>query len=167
MDGIAFKNDWMGIFKKYRYVFLIFLVGLFLMLLPTTDTKKAPEPAVQSPEESPSLQSQLSTLLSRIDGAGNVEVLLTEASGPQTYYQSDDTLSTSENSKDQRKDTVIITNSGRGEAGLVRRIDPPVYQGAVILCQGADNANIRLSIVEAVSNATGLTTDKIAVLKMK
>ena len=79
----------------------------------------------------------------------------------------DDDITYAENSRDTRKKTVVVTGSSREETGLVSQLLPPTYRGAVILCQGADNAQVRLSIVEAVSNATGLSTDKISVLKMK
>ena len=166
MEGIDIKRDGLEILKKYRYVILILLIGLFFMLVPET-SEKAQEPEPQAVVVESSLQTELSIILSKIAGAGNVEVLLTEASGSQTYYQADEMLSTDENTKDQRRDTVIVTNSSREETGLIRRVDPPVYQGAIVLCQGADDARVRLSIVEAVSNATGLTTNKITVLKMK
>lgn len=166
MEGIDIKRDGLEILKKYRYVFLILLIGLFFMLVPET-SEKAQEPEPQAVVVESSLQTELGIILSKIAGAGNVEVLLTEASGSQTYYQADEMLSTDENTKDQRRDTVIVTNSSREETGLIRRVDPPVYQGAIVLCQGADDARVRLSIVEAVSNATGLTTNKITVLKMK
>ena len=39
--------------------------------------------------------------------------------------------------------------------------------GAIVVCQGGDNATVRLAIIEAVSNVTGLGADKISVLKMK
>ena len=166
MEGIDIKRDGLEILKKYRYVILILLIGLFFMLVPES-SEKAQEPEPQAVVVESSLQTELSIILSKIAGAGNVEVLLTEASGSQTYYLADETLSTDENTKDQRRDTVIVTNSSREETGLIRRVDPPVYQGAIVLCQGADDARVRLSIVEAVSNATGLTTNKITVLKMK
>ena len=166
MEGIDIKRDGLEILKKYRYVILILLIGLFFMLVPES-SEKAQEPEPQAVVVESSLQTELSIILSKIAGAGNVEVLLTEASGSQTYYQADEMLSTDENTKDQRLDTVIVTNSSREETGLIRRVDPPVYQGAIVLCQGADDARVRLSIVEAVSNATGLTTNKITVLKMK
>ena len=59
------------------------------------------------------------------------------------------------------------SDSSRNETGLIRQIIPPVYRGAVVLCQGAENANIRLQIVEAVKSVTGLSSDHITVLKMK
>jgi stage III sporulation protein AG len=63
-------------------------------------------------------------------------------------------------------DTVIVMDGNREETGLVKQVLPPVYRGAVIACQGADSANIRLAIVEAVKSVTGLSSDRITVLKM-
>ena len=59
---------------------------------------------------------------------------------------------------------------GRGsgqQEGLVRDSHAPNYRGAVILCKGADQAAVKLAVVEAVSRVTGLRTDQISVLKMK
>ena len=61
----------------------------------------------------------------------------------------------------------MTTDSDRNETGLVHQINPPVYLGAVVLAQGADNPVVKLSIVEAVSKVTGLGADKISVLKMQ
>lgn len=104
---------------------------------------------------------QLSQLLSQIKGAGKVRLLLTEAAGEKTIYQTDRT------GQDQQSDTVIITGADRGQQGMVQQIIPPEYRGAVVVCQGADDPSVRFAIVEAVSNATGLSTDRISVLKMK
>ena len=67
----------------------------------------------------------------------------------------------------KRQDTVLITESDRTESGLIQQINPPVYMGAIILCQGAENAEVKLNIVQAVMSVTGLTSDHITVLKMK
>ena len=61
----------------------------------------------------------------------------------------------------------MLTDSHRDQVGLVRQTIPPIYQGAIILCQGADSAAVRLAIIQAVAGATGLTSDRITVLKMK
>lgn len=170
MDWLELRNKALEFVKKYRYVALVLLVGLILMLLPTEE--KPAEADVQSvplvqPEASIDLQTSLGNILSMIDGAGKVQVLLTEASGQRTLYQTDEDVTAGENTSDIRRETVIVTDNGRNEMGLVQQIDPPVYQGAIVLCQGADSAAVRLAIVEAVSNATGLSSNKISVLKMK
>ena len=89
--------------------------------------------------------------------------MLSIREGEETVYQTDEDRS----NEDIRRDTVLVTASGREETGLIRQITPPVYRGALVLCQGADNATVRLALVEAVMSITGLTSDCITVLKMK
>lgn len=151
--------------KKYRWAILILMLGLVLMTLPEEE-KALPEDAVAAVQQE-SLQQELEVMLSRLEGAGKVCVLLTEATGPEHHYQTDlDSQDTMEAS-DRRVETVIVTGSDRSQQGLVRRVDPPRYLGAVVLCQGADRPAVRLAVVDAVGTATGLTSDKISVLKMK
>ena len=168
MDWAEVSNRGMEFIKKYRYVLLVLLAGIFLMALP--DGEKAQTetevPAIESTAQ-PTLQDSLAEILSQIEGAGKVRVLLTQAAGEQTIYQTDEDISTSENSSDIRRETVIITDSGRGETGLIRQVNPPTYLGAVVLSQGADSAKVRLAIVEAVMSVTALSSDNITVLKMK
>ena len=143
-----------SILMKYRYVLLVALAGLALMLLPAGTEEVEPAPAVATEV---SLESRLETILSRIDGAGEVKVLLTEDRGGEVFYQTE-----GEDGK-----TVLISGADRSESGLVRTTQPPSYRGAVAICRGADSAAVRLAVVEAVANATGLGTDRITVLKMK
>ena len=153
--------------KQYRYVVLILLIGMVLMLLPEGNKEEAQLPdQVTAPAES-STEERLSQILRRVEGAGNVEVLLTIASGEKILYECDEDLSTGENGGTERREVVVVTDEGRNEHGLVQQVNPPTYQGAVIVCQGADSPAVRLAIVEAVCDATGLTADKITVLKMK
>lgn len=170
MDWTEVKQRGIEFMNRYRYVVLIFLVGIFLMMLPN---KNKPEDSEQMSvsnsmtQSNPDLQDSLAEILSMIEGAGKVKVLLTEFSGQRTHYQTDEDIKTGENSGDVRRDTVVVTDSSRKETGLVRQVDPPVYLGAIVLCQGAGSPAVRLAIVEAVANATGLSSDKISVLKMK
>lgn len=154
--------------KKYCIPALILLLGIILMTLPAKEKKEVVP--VQTEEQSISqmdLQGALEDILCMIQGAGKVRVLLTVAAGEQTLYQTDEDMQTNGESESIRQDTVLLTDSAREEAGLIRQIIPPIYQGAVILCQGADSAAVRLAIIQAVASATGLTSDKITVLKMK
>lgn len=147
---------------KYRYLIFILLLGIVLMSMPDfreNGNSEEIQPDVQASKEDPS--QLLSDLLSQIEGAGKVRLLLTEAAGERTIYQTDQT------GQELQLDTVIITNADRGQQGMVQQVIPPQYQGAVVVCQGADDPNVKLAIVEAVSNATGLSTDRISVLKMK
>ena len=164
MERSALKNKIVGLVKEYRYAAIILAVGLILMLLPSGEEKETAVPAPQEMQtETDDLQDRLSEILSVVQGAGKVKVLLTQARGEQMVSQTD----IQEREDALTEDTVIVTGSDRSQNGLICQRIPPKYLGAVIVCQGADKAVVRLALVEAVSNATGLSTDAITVLKMK
>ena len=149
---------------KYKYPLLVVAVGLLLMLWPA-GTKKS-EQGTEQPEAKVvtlSREQRLEEILAQIQGAGKVRIMLTEARGEHIVYQTDREVSGDR----ERVDTVIVTDAQRNQAGLIQRIAPAVYLGAVVVCDGADRAEVRLAIVEAVSDLTGLGADKISVLKMK
>ena len=166
--------DWMNIagratnlVGKYKYVLLILLLGILLMSLPEGSKESIkPEISVPAPVYA-SKAEELEAILSQISGVGKVRVMLTEAAGSETIYQTDEDRSETSDSKNIRVETVIVSGSERTETGLVRTVVPPVYLGAIIVCQGGDSPAVRLSVAEAVSNVTGIGTDRITVLKMK
>lgn len=160
MDMESGKQQLITFIKKYQYVLLVVLIGIFLMLLP--ERTKEPQVEILPTETTDSdLEEELSEILSHIAGVGEAKVLLSEASGSDTIYQMDSGQNQS------NLDTVIVMDGSREEKGLIKQILPPVYRGAVIVCQGADSASVRLSVVGAVKSVTGLPSDCITVLKMK
>lgn len=164
MDWVAGKRVVQDFLKKYSLAIIVLLAGILLLTLPGgEEEEQTPAPVIQEV----SLQDSLEKILSEISGAGKVSVLLTQAAGEETIYQTDDNVSVEDGGNTSRRETVLVSGSGREETGLIRQVKSPTYLGAVIVCQGADNASVRLAIVEAVRSATGLTTDRISVLKMK
>lgn len=152
-------------FRQYKFPLIILSVGLLIMLIPQRSNE--PETVIsQTQENILTVEQRLCEILSNIAGAGDVRVLLTEISGKEVIYQTNMDNNISNEVTDSRSDTVILTDSERNETGLVRQVNPPIYLGAVVVCEGADNPVVRLSIVEAVSTVTGLGTNKISVLKM-
>lgn len=165
MDWVGLRQKAVQLTGKYRYVLLIFLIGLGLMLIPVSSEKKQQEqPSDKVVQTEPSLSESLEQLLSQVKGAGKVRVLLTIDAGEQTLYQTDKSQSGTEST---REDTVIITDENRAQSGLVQQINPPAYRGAIVLCQGADSPTVRLAIIEAVSAVTALDSSQISILKMK
>ena len=168
MDRLNLQNKIIYGFRRYKYALLILLVGLCLMLIPGKSRDTPVQNTVQTtqPQKEQGIHVQLAKILSQIQGAGRVEVMLTVAAGEKTVYQTDEDISNGENGT-TRIETVIITNENRGQAGLIQQVNPPVYLGAIVVCQGADHAAVRLAIVEAVCKVTGLGADRVSVLKMK
>lgn len=152
--------------KKNRCVLLVLLCGLVLLCWPQ-GKRQTKQDIPRQTEQTESLEQRLEKILSQVSGAGTVRVLLTQAESGETIYQTDDTESTQENGSSLRRETVLVTDGSRQQAGLVRQTQAPVYRGAVVVCQGGDTAPVRLAIVEAVAGVTGLPSNRITVLKMK
>ncbi len=152
------KHKLITLVSKYRYVLIVVGVGLILMLLPS-GSKHESASTQQIQEMAPDLETELAQILSKIKGAGKVEVMLTVSYGQETCYQTDD--------RGEDHTTVTITDSNRNEQGLIRQVNPPVYLGAIVVCQGGDDPSVRLAIVESVAKVTGLGADRISVMKMK
>lgn len=154
--------------KKYKYAAVVLLIGIGFMLFPGTSKSDKSEVNNDQIREvyGQNLNKELAGILSKIEGAGKVEVILTVAKGEETIYQTNSDQTIREQESDIKLETVILSNNSRNEIGLVKRIDPAKYLGAIVLCQGANQAAVRLAITEAVSKITGLGADCICVLKM-
>lgn len=162
MDGLKDKLKSLG---KYKYVLFVILIGVVLMLLPNKTIRKS-EPAETTISEV-NEEERIQNILQMVHGAGRVAVYLKTERSEQYIYQTDNDTSSTTDRNDQSKDTVLVTDSERNQSGLIQTVLTPKYAGAVIVCDGADDAYVKLSIVDAVSKATGLGSDKISVLKMK
>ena len=154
-------------FKKYKYAAIVLLIGVVLMLVPTKHKETAPKVNIEQNAEKTQIDKELEQILSQIAGAGEVRVLLSVASGEETVYQTDNKLSQTDENNNTQSDTVTVTDSDRNEKGLIKQTISPVYRGAVVVCEGGNSATVRLAIVQAVANITGLSSDRISVIKMK
>ena len=165
MGQLEMGKKVLNLVKKYRYALLVLVLGLVLMLMPSVSESKdsAAEALPESQQEEVDVAQQIEEILCQVQGTGKVKIMLTIAEGQKTVYQSD--TDTSANSV--RQDTVIITGNDRTQSGMILQVNPAKYLGAIVVCQGADQADVRLAVTQAVSRATGLGADKISVLKMK
>ena len=165
------KEKLISYVKKYRYVALVVLAGVVLMLLPSG--KGEQQTTVDQPvnvSEAYSLaetEKRLEQLLGRIRGVGQVQVMLTLKSG--SSLQLAENRSTSLRDTENRQDRDVVTlNRGSGyEDVVVTEQTYPVYQGAVVVCQGAGDSSVHLAVIQAVSVLTGLGSDKITVVQWK
>ena len=166
MDWKSVSKRCKRYFEKYKFVLLILAAGVFLMALPQGQSRQSVE--INTAEiQQVDTGDELEEILSHIEGVGRVRVLLTERTGAKTVYQTDTDGQMSGETEDLRVQTVVVTGADRAQQGLVKSVVPPVYLGAIIVCQGGDMPVVKLSVVEAVSAVTGIPADRITVLKMK
>lgn len=170
MDIRLIRNKIAAWSRKYKYVIVVLGLGIVFMLLPVGAEKDEDIPVVQSESNSVCLEiteEKLEMVLTKIDGAGEVDVLLTYASSQRKVFHANERSSSNEGSQTKEYETVVITSSDRAEEAVVVQVMAPECLGAVVICQGAENPTVRLAVSDAVSKATGLRMDRISVLKMK
>ena len=148
--------------EKHRLVWLVILAGLILLLLPSGKEEPQPEPqTVQAGFDLTAMEERLAQALSRIDGAGEVTVVLTVRDGPRQVLAQD-----SRKEQGETETVVISRGSSTQETVTVQELYPS-YQGALLVCPGGDDPSVRLKLTEATSALTGLGADKISISKGK
>ena len=165
------RGQAMQLLRKYRIPLLVFLLGVALALVPgrtkKTETQQLTTETADTAFDLSAVQKQMEALLSAIDGAGRVRLMLTLSSGERVVYQTDSRTATASGSTTQETETVFRQSGGSEKEPAVQSVIYPQYQGAVVICDGAERASVRLAVIQAVSSLTGLGSNKIAVVKMK
>lgn len=161
---------------KYKYVLIVLLAGVLLLLWPGGEKKTDEEPPVavttQGPEEDFSvsaLEEKLARTLSKVRGAGDVSVMLTVQGGSRRVLAQDakNTRSADGGSEVQSTTVVVSGGAGAGEGPVLVQQLYPRFQGALVVCSGGGDADVRLKLMEAVSALTGLGADKITICQGK
>lgn len=166
MDWLKIRTAIAENFAKYKFVMLIIALGIILMLMPTGGKQeKIPESTVASVTDA-DMEEKLEDILSQIRGVGKVQVLITEQTGAETVYQTDEDSAEGETNRSLKRKTVIVSGNGT-QSGLVQTVTPPTYLGAIIVCQGGGSQSVKLAVANAVAAATGISLDRISVLEMK
>lgn len=125
------------------------------------------------------LETNLENILAQIKGVGKVKVLVTYSKSSEVVpmYSEDSSQKTTEetdngggkrtiNENTTKKDLAYQESNGVKTIITQSTVNPTI-EGAVITAQGATNADIKASIVQAVEAATGLATYKIQVFEMQ
>lgn len=122
------------------------------------------------------LKSELINILKKINGVGEVDVLITYSETSKlvpVYNENSSESKTSEEdteggtrvieSYDSSKEVVTDESS----EPITERIIMPKIEGAIVICEGANDINVKNNVISAVEAATGLKVHKIQVFEMK
>lgn len=125
------------------------------------------------------LQNNLQKILGKINGAGQVEVLITYTQSSELVPLYNETIKESVTEekdtsggvrtieqKDNNKEVVYTEENGEKQP-ITQKIIMPQIEGAVILAEGANNAEVKNNIIQAVEAVTGLSAHKIQVFQLK
>lgn len=108
------------------------------------------------------LESDLTTLLGRVEGIGRVEVMVTLASGEETVYAQDTQQSADGSGSKQH----VLLDGGAAEPALVETVGSPTVQGVAVVCEGGGSAGVAARVTDIVEVLTGIGASHISVTKM-
>ena len=149
-------------------VWLVILAGVLLLLLPGRKEmpvqEETADPCVLP--DAAELERELSALLSQVDGAGRVEVLLAPAAGQSRVLAENRQSRAQGDASETETETVVLSSDDGGEEPVTLQLFAEQYRGAVIVAEGGGDPSVALALTRAVSAATGLGADKITVMKM-
>ncbi len=161
---------------RYKYAAVLLLSGVILLLIPASGGEESgieeAQPESGAYDVCTVTQERLEEILSLVEGAGEVRVLLSaEDSGERvvaTDVKESEEIGDAKGGKSSETESstvVISTGSGTQDAVTLKEVVPR-FRGAVVAAQGADSARVRLELTEAVAAATGLPFASIKVVKM-
>ena len=170
MRGIEVFGKFRTLWEKGKFALPVLGLGVLLLLWPSGagETKSTTSPETTAEETMAQQQKEMERILARIEGAGELHLMLTlESDGERTLAEdTEETLGGSQDAPESqsRRETVVLSVSG-GEEVVVTRRESPVYRGALVVCQGADRVEVKLAVTQAVAALTGLGADRITVVK--
>ena len=174
----SFKN-----LKKDQLLILL-LAGILLMVIavPAGKTKEHASSASDEEAYTTYLEDRLSRILSQIEGAGEVKVMITlkssaekvldkdTESDQETVTEEDSQGGTRQSSKASKKENTVYasdsdsTTQGSGSPYVSKELSPEI-EGVVVIADGGGNAVVKENISSAVQALFDIEPHKIRIMK--
>lgn len=124
------------------------------------------------------LAEQLEAILAKIQGVGDVKVFINYSETSEVVAMFNETTKTSNTEEndtsggirkiqetDAQKEIIYQEENGE-KTPITQKVIQPKVEGAIITAKGANSAEIKANIIQAVEAVTGLATHKIQVFEM-
>lgn len=179
------KFDFKKIIKNINWkdkntYLVIFLLGLLLIIIaiPTGSNRQKKDSLLQmdrtaeadeqggetsndSERQVQRLERRLGEILSKIDRAGRVEVMITlEDTGEQIVEKDEETR------EGAGGETTVYTKEGNVESPFVSRTCTPKIAGVLVVAEGAGDSVVKQEILSSVQSLFAIEAHKITVVKM-
>jgi len=174
-------------------IMLLFCLGVALLVgsafLGRDTPSRPPESIITSGVQSElapissderSLERRLSEILSMVEGAGSVEVMLTFSQSREivlaenttlneTSVKEEDSAGGSRDSHTLSRDerTILIQSPGGAQEPIILREIVPSVEGVIIVSEGGDNVFVREALIRAATVVLGVDIHRVQVLQMK
>lgn len=170
--------------KKRNIIIVLGIAGIFLIFVSNfihTNTSESEETASPQSEEltvesyRKQLEAELVEIVSAIEGAGHVEILITMDSTIEDIYvleksidektqqRSDESSFDSESEYREENEYVIIKSKDGSEQAVLQKQVMPKIRGVLIVCDGGGNSVTREKITKAVASVLNISSGKVYV----
>ncbi|MGN0519487.1 MAG: hypothetical protein ACI4LB_01990 [Candidatus Fimenecus sp.] len=162
--------------KRVRLLAVLGAVGVLLICLsefisfPSKQDAQAQTAEVSASDYCDTTEEKLEKIISQVEGAGRVQVMMTLESSDEKVYAADEKTDTKTGADTQQKSTdekYVLIDNGTGDDGILLKTNAPKVKGVIIVCDGGDNPTVANQITDAVSAALGIGANRVSVLKMK
>ena len=177
---------------KKDQLLILLLAGILLLVISLPTEKKGEKQGISQASTSSqgeqnlwdeeayreALEVHLEELFSRMEGAGEVEVMITLASSSEKIVEKDtngesETITEEDSAGGNRRTTNIVNDETTVYGGETDQEQPyvskeltPQVEGVVVLAAGGDDAVVKKNITEAAQALFGIDTHKIRIIKM-
>ncbi len=193
-------NSYLNDKKNRANLLIVFLIGVLILITisffktsnaqtnaqVTNNNKSVSKEQQKSQDEDTNsekyesiVQDKLKSTLQKIEGVGNVEVMVNFESGEEqvpavnvndatnTTQEKDTEGGTRNSTQKNNGSTVVITNDGSKSEPLIVKKYKPKVSGVCVVAEGAENKLTELRITKAVVNLFSISEDKVNVYPMK
>lgn len=155
-----------NVIKKYKieYVFavIITIVIAFIFLFGNVDLSLFSSNTNNSSSFESELEAKLTKTIKNVQGAGKTNVVVT-TDGTNKEEILKESITTYENGVKTTTESVVMVN---GKPYVLKTYAPNVV-GVVVVCEGANDLNVKLAITEILTTTLNVDCENIRILKMK
>lgn len=155
-------RNWIQEWKKKLPLpaLVVMAVGCLLLLMPAREMTGEQQPKGETQEvfDLEGFERRLEQVISEIAGAGETRVVLSLHGGSRQILAQD----RQQDSGGASAQTVTVGSSSDRQVVPIQTMAPD-FRGALVVCQGAEDARVRLEVTRAVCVLTGLGTDCVCV----
>lgn len=175
------KIDWQAKIKEIGPLKLIALIAAGAMLLviscgdffTTSNNKEEATNTAEATELTTGIsgddqyrekmEKRVEELLSRVDGVGKVQVMLTLSASKEKVALKDNETG----SNKSQEASVIVEDSDRNSSPYIIQEKEPVPEGILVVCEGGGDPKIEREIIGAIQVLFNVEAHKIKVMKME
>ena len=150
--------------KKTALIIFAAVLGMLLILLSGPTEENSAEKVIDEEKfEIEQCEEKLQKLLSSVEGAGRVKVMITYETSDENVFAYNKDESYRENEQKFSSDYILVKNGGN-ETGLKLKTVYPEVKGVAVVCDGANNPVTKEQIISVISALFDISTKNISVV---